>query len=86
MSTKDDLKALYAKLAAEIADIDAKAEPLIAEGKRINAQIGPLQGRLRELSRELRQYRDDDYRAKKRLLGQLAVSLGGKVLKAEPGQ
>lgn len=81
-----NLKETYVALEAELSALDAKAAPLIARGKELNAQIQPLLAEQRELSKKLREIRTEDYVAKKKLLGQMAVSLGGKSIKAEPMQ
>lgn len=84
MSTVDEIRALYTKLEAEIAAVDAHTAALIARGKQLQAQIAPYQAELASVSKELSTYRGDDYREKRKLLGQLAVALGGKKIVAEP--
>lgn len=86
MDALESIRNTYNALKAEIDSIDAKAAPLIAKGKEINQQVQFHQAALRTVSNELEQYRGDDYAAKKKLLGQLAVALGGKKLVAETGQ
>lgn len=77
------LQAAYDQTQAQIAEADAAAAPLIAEGKRINEQLQPLLARQRELSAELKALRGPDYAERKKLLGALAHTLGGKRLAAE---
>jgi len=84
MSALNDIRTAYTALEAEIAAIDAKAAPIIAKGKKVNEAVMALQAELRAISEELKPYRGEDYLAKRKALGQLALALGGKGLKAEP--
>lgn len=83
MSTLDELRKSYEALAAEIAAEDAAIAPIIAEGKKLNAQLQPLLAKQREIGAKARAARSPDYAAKKKALGALAVALGGKSIKAE---
>jgi hypothetical protein len=77
------LQAAYDQTQSQVAAADAQAAPLIAEGKRINEQLQPLLARQRELSAQLKDLRGPDYAQRKKLLGTLAHTLGGKRLVAE---
>lgn len=85
MDSKEQLKAAYANLKAEVEAMDAAAAPIIAEGKALQAQIEPLMAKQREISAKVKALRTVDYAEKKKLLGSLAAAMGGKALKAEPG-
>jgi uncharacterized protein involved in exopolysaccharide biosynthesis len=85
MDSKEQLKAAYANLKAEVEAMDAQAAPIISEGKALQAQIEPLLAKQREISAKLKAIRPVDYAEKRKLLGALATAMGGKSLKAEPG-
>lgn len=77
------LKSIYQNIEAEIAAVDAEAAPLIARGKELNAQIEKLRAEQRELADKLARLKDADYVAKRKLLGSVAVAMGGRHMTAE---